>query len=112
MGLYGIKDEEMSLEKEWMRNLRKRKFRSYINKNRNRAKRVKREEIEMNLNELMEQVEMVANTQKVDLMTSEVDRLEQQRILLLENTAKQIDSLREIIRHLNDVFSSPRTGFI
>merc|ERR1712228_299327 len=109
--LYAIKDEQISLEKEWMRNLRKRKFRSYINKNRNRAKRMKREQIEMDLNELMEQVEIVTNSQKVETMNSEVLRLEKQRVQLIENTVKQIDELREIIRTLNE-FYSHKTGFI
>merc|ERR1711971_1399125 len=111
--LYAIKEEEMSLEKEWMRNLRKRKFRSYQNRKKNQAKRMRREEIEINLNELVEQIEIVSNTKRVEMMNSEVVRLEEQRLLLIENTAKQIDELRKIIKYLNQIhLHKTSAGFI
>ena len=111
LDLNAIKDEEISLEKEWLRNLRKRKFRSYISKNRRRAKRTKREQMEIDLGELQEQMDIVLNSQKVETMNAEVLRMEKQHVLLIENTAKQIDSLRGIIKNLNRCYAH-RTGFV
>ena len=99
--LYEIKNEEIMLEKEWMRNLRKRKFRIYVNKNKSRQYEMKRFKISAKLNELSEQIELFENTQKVDTMTNEVERLKKEKCILIENVTKQIDSLRDIIRNLN-----------
>ena len=109
--LYDIGQEEISLEKEWMRNLRRRKFRSYMNKNKYKMIQDKKNIVSTKLEELNEQIEIIENRDKIDSMTVEIKQLEQKRIVLIENTSKQIDSLRDIIKNLNKLYSK-KNSFI
>lgn len=109
--LYNVCEEEISLEKEWMRNLRKRKFRTYINKNKCKMLEIKKNKLSQKLNELNQQIQLIQNTQKVDKMTLEIKTLEEQRYIYIKNTSQQIDDLRDIIKNLNKIYSK-KNSFI
>ena len=98
--LYAISEEEQSLEKEWMRNLRKRKFGIYIAKLDCASTRNRRHQIKLKVDEMAKQIETAESTQSVKMLQREISWLEQQRCTLIESTAKQMDDLRAIIKQL------------
>eukprot|EP01083_Nonionella_stella_P027140 74672_1 len=104
-----IKQEDVSLEKEWMRNLRKRKLKMDTNERKRKELQIKKNRMQKEVAELMLQIQIVQNTKQIDAMMSEVHRLEKERCSFITNTHKQINQLRKMIKDLTKIYPQPTT---
>jgi len=100
--LYTVAEQDCHVEKEWMRHLRARKFKIYVYRQKREQLQTKNEQVRRRLSELIEQIEIVQNTHKLEEMSRQIETLQEQKYLLLQNTCQQIDHLRTVIRRLYD----------
>jgi len=99
--LYRVSEEDQEMEKEWMRRLRKARFRVWATKQRNRRLRIIKRESESRLPELDMQIEMKEKMEQLNALKSELDAIKESRIKYIQNSSKELDKLRGIIRSLN-----------
>eukprot|EP01084_Bolivina_argentea_P234540 394863_1 len=96
--LYQVSNENQRIEKQWMRCLRNKKFKLFVNKHRkHRLKRIKKE-TEQKLQELDQQIHIKHRIEQLRNAQHKLKTLEKARIAFIRNAAGEIDGLRDMIK--------------
>lgn len=98
--LYQVSPEEQIIEKQWMRQLRKRKFKIFVNKHRKQKLQKLKKSSEQKLKELEQQIAMKQRIEKLNNLRNKLDILKKSRITFIQNTSKELDLLRSVIYNL------------
>mmetsp|Transcript_64778 Transcript_64778/g.103054 ORF Transcript_64778/g.103054 Transcript_64778/m.103054 type:complete len:329 (+) Transcript_64778:253-1239(+) len=99
--LYQVSQEERSIEKQWMKMLRRRRFNLYMAKQKAHSLRKLKNEYQHKLKELEQQIGIKERITLLTRLRNESEALTKSHMLMIENACQEIDSLRGVVDKLN-----------
>jgi len=95
--LYQVSAEEQRVEKQWMRQLRKRRFKIVVAKHRQQRLRRMKKDAESRRTELDQQIAMKERMDELNELRARLQRLEEDKHEFIQSAADQLDLLRTVV---------------
>jgi len=107
--LYRVSPENEALEKQWMRELRKARFRVFAAKHRHRRLRILKRESKNKLPELESQIAMKEKMERFNALKKQLDAIKESRIKYIQNIAAELHHIRSSLISMHSHSAQNRT---